>query len=146
MVGLTNPYSSTTLRLPFASPWSAVFMRLTHVNITIPRDGEDAARAFYSALLGLEEIPKPEAIRGRGGCWFDAGGVDLHLSVEEGRAGVDTYRHFGLECADVAAIRARLVEAGVTVMEGRPAPWQRFFVNDPFGNRIEIHEQGAMRL
>jgi hypothetical protein len=93
----------------------------------------------------LKEIPKPEAIRGRGGVWFDAGGLDLHLSVEETRAAADTYRHFGLECADVADLRARLNAAGVAVDNGRPAPWQRFFVSDLFGNRIEIHELGAMR-
>jgi catechol 2,3-dioxygenase-like lactoylglutathione lyase family enzyme len=69
----------------------------------------------------------------------------LHLSVEEHRAGPDTYRHFGLECANVAALRARLNAAGVSTDDGRPAPWQRFFVSDPFGNRIEIHEHGAMR-
>jgi catechol 2,3-dioxygenase-like lactoylglutathione lyase family enzyme len=120
-------------------------MRLTHVNITIPKGGEDAARSFYSGLLGLREIPKPEAIRGRGGVWFDAGGIDLHLSVEEHRAGPDTYRHFGLESSDVVELRARLKAAGVAIDEGRPAPWQRFFVSDPFGNRIEIHELGAMR-
>jgi catechol 2,3-dioxygenase-like lactoylglutathione lyase family enzyme len=120
-------------------------MRLTHVNITIPKGGEDAARTFYSGLLGLKEIPKPAAIRHRGGLWFDAGGLDLHLSVEEPRTGGDTYRHFGLECEDVAGIRARLNAAGIATDAGRPAPWQRFFVHDPFGNRIEIHESGAMR-
>ena len=120
-------------------------MRLTHVNITIPKGSEDIARSFYAGLLGLREIPKPEAIRHRGGLWFDADGLDLHLSVEESRVGADTYRHFGLESTDVADLRARLNAAGVTTDEGRPAPWQRFFVHDPFGNRIEIHELGAMR-
>ena len=88
-------------------------MRLTHVNITIPKSGEEAARSFYSRLLGLRELPKPEAIRGRGGVWFDAGGLDLHLSVEEHRAGPDTYRHFGLESADVSGLRARLKAAHI---------------------------------
>ena len=120
-------------------------MRLSHVNITMPPGGEGNARAFYGGLLGLPEIPKPESIRNRGGVWFDAGGLDLHLSVEECRAGADTYRHFGLECADIAGVRARLNAAGVTIDDGRPAPWQRLFVHDPFGNRIEIHELRAMR-
>ena len=120
-------------------------MRLTHVNVTIPKGGEEKARAFYSGLLGLKEIPKPEPIRNRGGVWFDAGGLDLHLSVEESRAGEDAYRHFGLESADVAALRSRLDAAGVATEDGRPAPWQRFFVRDPFGNRIEIHQVGGWR-
>jgi catechol 2,3-dioxygenase-like lactoylglutathione lyase family enzyme len=120
-------------------------MRLSHVNITIPKGDEDTARSFYGGLLGLPEIPKPEAIRHRGGVWFDAGGLDLHLSVEEDRAPADAYRHFGLACADVVALRARLNAAGVPTDDGRPAPWQRFFVRDPFGNRIEIHEPSGLR-
>jgi catechol 2,3-dioxygenase-like lactoylglutathione lyase family enzyme len=120
-------------------------MRLSHVNVTMPKGGEEKARAFYVGLLGLEEIPKPESLRVRGGVWFDAGGLDLHLSVEEGRGGPDTYRHFGLECQNIDALRLRLTAASVSIEEGRPAPWRRFFVRDPFGNRIELHEVGALR-
>lgn len=120
-------------------------MRLTHVNVTMPADGEDAARTFYGGLLGLTEIPKPELLRARGGLWFDAGGLDIHISVDESGAGSDRQRHFGLECGDLDAIRARLEQAGVPIDNGRLAPWQRFFVHDPFGNRIEIHEPGGLR-
>ena len=120
-------------------------MKLSHVNVTMPPGNEDQARAFYTGLLGLPEIPKPESIRSRGGVWFDASGLDVHVSVEEGRGGADTRRHFGLECTDVDALRARLESVGVKTEDGRPAPWKRFFVNDPFGNRIEIHEIGGLR-
>jgi catechol 2,3-dioxygenase-like lactoylglutathione lyase family enzyme len=120
-------------------------MRLSHINITMPKGGEDIARAFYGGLLGLKEVPKPESIRGRGGVWFDADGLDIHVSVEENRTGPDTYRHFGLECHDVDGLRAKLQAAGVVTDNGRPTPWKRFFVHDPFGNRIEIHEPGAFR-
>ncbi len=120
-------------------------MRLSHINVTMPKGSEGAARAFYGGLLNLREIPKPESIRGRGGVWFDAGGLDVHLSIEEQRAGGDAYRHFGLECADVSALRNRLQTAGIPTEDGRPVPWKRFFVHDPFGNRIEIHEVGGLR-
>jgi catechol 2,3-dioxygenase-like lactoylglutathione lyase family enzyme len=120
-------------------------VRLSHVNLTLPPGGEERARAFYGVLLGLPEIPKPEAIRARGGVWFDAGGLDLHLSVAPDHAGEDAQRHVGLECDDVDGLRARLEQAGVTVDEGRAAPWKRFFVRDPFGNRIEIHAAGGLR-
>lgn len=120
-------------------------MRLSHVNITMPPGAETTARTFYGKLLGLKEIPKPESIRSRGGVWFDADGLDVHVSVEENRSGADVRRHFGLECADVDKLRAQLETAGVKTEDGRPAPWKRFFVYDPFGNRIEIHETGGLR-
>ena len=120
-------------------------MRLSHINVTMPKGSEETARSFYTGLLGLSEIPKPESLRGRGGVWFDAGGLDLHISIEDQRLAEDAYRHFGLECADVEGVRARLEAAGVRTENGRPAPWRRFFVRDPFGNRIEIHERGGFR-
>jgi muramoyltetrapeptide carboxypeptidase len=120
-------------------------MRLSHINITMPKGSEDLARTFYANLLGLPEIPKPESIRHRGGVWFDANGLDIHVSVEEPRTGPDAYRHFGLECADVDALRTKLQTAGIPTQDGRPVPWRRFFVHDPFGNRIEIHELGGLR-
>jgi catechol 2,3-dioxygenase-like lactoylglutathione lyase family enzyme len=113
--------------------------------VTMPRGGEEAARAFYGALLGLKEIPKPEPLRVRGGVWFDAGGMQLHLSIEDNRGGRDVYRHFGLECADPQELRKLLSEAGYATEDGRSATWRRFFARDPFGNRIEFHEPGAFR-
>ena len=120
-------------------------MKLSHVNVTMPEGGEARARTFYHDLLGLAEIPKPAAIRNRGGVWFDAGGLDVHISVEENRLSPDARRHFGLECEDVAKLRARLEAAGFKTEDGRPVPWLRFLVCDPFGNRIEIHEAGGLR-
>jgi catechol 2,3-dioxygenase-like lactoylglutathione lyase family enzyme len=120
-------------------------MHLSHINVTMPRGGEDIARLFYGGCLGLREIPKPESLRVRGGVWFDVGGLDIHLSVEDQRFGPDTLRHFGIECADVDGLRTKVKTAGVEIDDGRPAPWKRFFVRDPFGNRIEIHEAGGLR-
>jgi muramoyltetrapeptide carboxypeptidase len=113
-------------------------MKISHINVTMPRGSEDAARAFYGGLLGLKEIPKPEPLRARGG-------LDLHISVDDQPTEADKLRHFGLECADLVKLRDRLTAAGVATDDGRPAPWKRFFTRDPFGNRIEIHEPGGMR-
>jgi catechol 2,3-dioxygenase-like lactoylglutathione lyase family enzyme len=120
-------------------------MHLSHINITMPPGSENIARSFYGGLLDLREIPKPESLRVRGGVWFDAGGIEIHVSIEEQRNGADAYRHFGLECADVDGLRERLQATGVVTENGRPAPWRRLFVRDPCGNRIEIHEPGGLR-
>ena len=111
----------------------------------MPKGSENIARSFYAGCLGLREIPKPEPLRVRGGVWFDAGGLDVHVSIEDQHTGADAQRHFGLECSDVDRLRTVLKAAGVETDDGRPAPWKRFFVRDPFGNRIEIHEAGGLR-
>jgi hypothetical protein len=110
------------------------------------KGGEEVAPAFYGGQLGLREIPKPELIRVRGGVWFDADGLDIRLSVQEQRFGADGQRHFGLECDEVVGgLRARLAASGVATEDGLPTPWKRFFVRDPFGNCMEIHERGWLR-
>ena len=115
-------------------------MRLSHVNVTMPKGSEAVAREFYGRMLGLTEIPKPEGARHHGGVWFDADGLDLHLSLEDRRFGPDARRHFGLACEDVKSIRAKLERAGFKTDNASPFPERRFFVLDPFGNRIEIHD------
>jgi catechol 2,3-dioxygenase-like lactoylglutathione lyase family enzyme len=114
-------------------------MYLSHINVTMPEDGEAIARTFYIGQLGLRELQRPECLDVRGSVCLDAGGVVLHLSVEEQRVGADTQRHFGLGCGDVDGLKARLKAAGLEIEDDPPVPWKRFFVHDPFGNRIEIH-------
>jgi catechol 2,3-dioxygenase-like lactoylglutathione lyase family enzyme len=121
-------------------------MYLSHINVTMPEHSEAIARRFYSGHLGLRELQRPEGVDVRGGVWFDVGGLALHLSVEGQRMGADTHRHFGLGCGDVDGLKARLKAAGVEIEEGPPVPWKRFFIRDPFGNRIEIHAPGGPRV
>lgn len=124
----------------------AVIIRgIHHAQIIIPPGAEDDARAFYCGLLGLEEIEKPEPLRARGGLWLQAGDQQLHIGVES--PGVDraaTRAHVAYEVEDVDAMRARLEEAGIDVLDAVPLPgWERFEARDPFGNRLEIIRTSA---
>jgi hypothetical protein len=38
---------------------------IDHVQVAIPKGGEDAARLFFGKLLGLEELPKPADVAAR---------------------------------------------------------------------------------
>lgn len=70
---------------PSASDAGAVtgrILALDHVQLAMPAGAENAARAFYSGLLGLPEVPKPPVLAARGGCWFETAAVKLHLGVE----------------------------------------------------------------
>ena len=114
---------------------------LHHVNITVPKSLEDAAKHFYRVVMGLEEVPKPEASRGRGGAWYQLGPVQLHLSLEEARGeNCISKRHVCYTVSDLAEAEQRFRNAGVEIVpDDMPiAGWSRFYVRDPGGNRLEI--------
>ena len=109
---------------------------LHHVQIAISPGGEDAARDFYGRALGLTETSKPTALASRGGVWFEDSAPRVHLGVEEGHAPARK-AHPALAVPDLAAARARLAAHAPTAPEALPG-LTRFYVADPFGNRIEI--------
>ena len=119
---------------------------LHHVQVSCPPGGEDDARRFYADGLGLTEVEKPVALRGRGGAWFRAydglGAVaaELHVGVEEpfvpaGKA------HPAFVVDDLERVAASVGAAGAEV-DWRErhtfAGFERFHVRDPHGNRIEV--------
>ena len=111
---------------------------IDHVQIAAPADGEEAARRFYGALLGLRELDKPEALRARGGAWFACGGQQLHVGLEEPFAPARK-AHPALLVSDLDALAARLEAAGVPVAWDDAIPGvRRFYAEDPFGNRLEL--------
>ena len=119
---------------------SAGIVNFHHVNVTVPRALEQAAKDFYSAGLGLEEVPKPEASRGRGGAWYQLGSVQLHLSLEDRLGEQSSTRHVCFVVEDLRRAQDHLGSAGVEILpDPRPIPGtQRFYVCDPGGNLIEI--------
>jgi catechol 2,3-dioxygenase-like lactoylglutathione lyase family enzyme len=111
---------------------------IDHVQVAAPAGCEAEARAFYGGLLGLEELPKPEALAARGGCWFKAGAQELHIGVEDPFTPARK-AHPGLVVADLDALAARLTEAGIDVVWDEAIPsTKRFHAVDPFGNRLEF--------
>ena len=113
--------------------------RLHHVQITIPRGAEDEARAFYCNFLGLKEIPKPEALAGRGGFWMELGEMQVHVGVEDLNGRENSKAHAAYLVDDLASWRARLEMNGVKILDGIPIPgYDRFEFRDPFGNRVEF--------
>ena len=118
------------------------FTAIDHVQLAMPTGEEDRARAFYCTPLGMTELPKPQELVKRGGCWFGSGSVQLHLGIEadfrpdeEGAPGLAVC---GLRCADCAPAR-------IDVKEDESIPdVRRCHVCDPFGNRIESIRQGIV--
>ena len=92
------------------------------------------------SALGIPEVPKPSHVAGRGGCWFEFGELKIHL-------GVDTdFRparkaHPGLLVDDLGRLIGHLHEHGIVVRDDEPLEgFRRVYVDDPFGNRIELME------
>jgi catechol 2,3-dioxygenase-like lactoylglutathione lyase family enzyme len=115
---------------------------LNHVNVTVPKAVEEAAKHFYGVILGLKELPKPQESRGRGGAWYQLGGVQLHLSIEDGALNEASKRHVCYLVRDLTTAEAHFRATGVEVIpDNLPVRgWARFYVRDPGGNRIEIAE------
>jgi catechol 2,3-dioxygenase-like lactoylglutathione lyase family enzyme len=114
------------------------FIAIDHVQLAMPLDVEDQARAFYCGLLGMSEVEKPAELKKRGGCWFQSGTVQVHLGVEsEFRPARKAHPAF--RCFDYDGITARLRAEGVEVTDDSGIPGvQRCHIADPFGNRIEL--------
>jgi catechol 2,3-dioxygenase-like lactoylglutathione lyase family enzyme len=113
---------------------------LDHLQLAMPRGREADARAFYGNVLGLAELTKPPHLATRGGVWFVLGSQQFHLGVE------DDFRparkaHPALLVHDLRGMRMRLEQDGFAPYEDEPlAGYERFYVSDPFGNRLELLE------
>ncbi len=111
---------------------------IDHVQLAMPVGGETVAIDFYEGLLGIANVPKPARLAVRGGCWFEDGPRRLHLGVEADFR-PDRKAHPALVVDDLDDLVRRLESAG-HVVRGEGAidgPEQRY-VDDPFGNRLEL--------
>lgn len=106
----------------------------------MPAGQEPAARAFYQGLLGVPEVNKPSNLAARGGCWFESDSVKVHLGVDANFSPAKK-AHPGFVVDDLSHLCARLEGAGFTTVSDEPLEgYIRKYVNDPFGNRIELME------
>ncbi|MEF0938944.1 VOC family protein [Rhizobium sp. BR 362] len=104
----------------------------------MPAGQEDKARAFYQDLLGLAEVEKPPHLVSRGGCWFELDAVKVHLGVDPDFAPAKK-AHPGFVVDDLESLCSALERAGFSTLSDQPLEgYIRKYVNDPFGNRIEL--------
>lgn len=113
---------------------------IDHVQLAMPPGPgeEERAARFYEDLLGLPRVAKPAELAARGGCWFERGSVKVHLGVE---ADFRPARkaHPALVVSGLDGLCGRLEESGHPVRRAEDVPGRpQWYVDDPFGNRIEL--------
>jgi catechol 2,3-dioxygenase-like lactoylglutathione lyase family enzyme len=117
-------------------------LAIDHVQLAMPADEENNARAFYTGVLGLTEISKPPQLAHRGGAWFQSGSVQIHLGIEADFHPAKK-AHPAFIVADLEALLDRVRKAGYEVDTSQPPldGYVRAHIFDPFGNRIELMEK-----
>lgn len=115
-------------------------LAVDHVQLAMPAGEEERARSFYQGVLGIKEMPKPPHLAVRGGVWFEEGALKIHLGVEkEFRPAKKA--HPALLVEGLGELVERCKAAGYEVVSDEPLEgYQRVYVSDPFGNRIELME------
>jgi catechol 2,3-dioxygenase-like lactoylglutathione lyase family enzyme len=108
------------------------------VQLAVPAGSEQRCREFWNGVLGFAEVPKPPVLAARGGCWFRAGPVEVHLGVDEPFTPARR-AHPGLLVEGLTELADRLESAGHPVTRDGDFPGHdRFYCADPFGNRLEF--------
>jgi len=110
---------------------------IDHVQLAMPVGEEEKTRAFYNGLLGLTEVPAELAKHG--GAWFEAGSVKVHLGVESVPA---RKAHPAFLVEGLGRFVEVLERRGHSVTHDMPLEgYDRVYVTDVFGNRIEFLER-----
>jgi catechol 2,3-dioxygenase-like lactoylglutathione lyase family enzyme len=112
-------------------------MTLQHGTLEIRREDEAAEIAFW-ALLGFEQVPVPDGLRGVA-AWVASNGTHIHLLYDDAPT-VAPRGHVAVLAGDeYEAMIARLGDAGFAFRPDAEL-WgvPRGFVKTPSGHRVEI--------
>ncbi|HUC04334.1 MAG TPA: VOC family protein [Acidimicrobiales bacterium] len=113
---------------------------LDHVAINVP--DVPGAIAFYTDVLGMKlNGDRPDF--GFPGAWLDAGGQQVHLI--ELPVPPSMGQHFAVLFDDLDQVVKELRSQGYEVSDPVPTSPGRVqaFLNDPWGNAIELHQHDA---
>lgn len=119
---------------------SFALKKIDHIQLAAPRGCEQAAREFFSGVLGLIEVEKPAELKKRGGVWFEFGTFQLHIGVEEPFSPAKK-AHPAFVVENIEGLKGHLREKDILFTEDDALPGaSRIHVHDPFGNRLEFLE------
>ena len=115
---------------------------INHVQLAFPAGAEEPIRNFYSSLLGLPEV----RLTAGNALHFAAGAQRIDLVPTDHWQGAPSVSHLALSVQDLPALRGRLLQAQLPLVENRALPgYLRFYVKDPAGNQLEFLEPDTER-
>lgn len=113
---------------------------LDHVQLTIPKSGEEASRDFFVGKLKWSEIEKPANLKAKGGAWFRCGQHQIHVGTTDDFIPAKK-AHPAILVRNISEYRSYLESIGLSPRDEDPLPGAiRFYLDDPFGNRLEFLE------
>lgn len=118
------------------------YVGIDHVQLAAPEQCEHVARRFYGEWLGWAEIDKPEPLQKRGGVWFICGSHQVHIGVQKDFVPA-AKAHPAFHVHQLKHLRTHLLKHGVHVIDDEARAEEgvkRFYIHDPFGNRLEFLE------
>lgn len=99
---------------------------------------------FYTGILNLKEIDKPDSLKTNGGLWYEIADIQLHIGVEDEE--IKSKRHPAFEVENLEMIKGYLILKKIEIKEETVIPEiKRFSFKDPFGNRIELLEKESVQ-
>lgn len=114
--------------------------RIDHIQLAAPIGSEEQARLFFQGILSFEEVEKPDTLKKNGGVWFSSGNVQIHIGIEQSFSPAKK-AHPAFEVLNIETFASHLREKGVAIQVDDKLPGaKRFYVDDPFGNRLEFLE------
>lgn len=119
---------------------SFIFKSIDHVQLAAPKGSEPIARQFFGEVLGFKEIEKPEALKKKGGVWFEFGNYQIHIGIEEPFAPAKK-AHPAFQIENLESLKEHLTNKEINYIVDYDLPSaNRIYIHDPFGNRMEILE------
>jgi len=112
-------------------------------HITVEANDLEEALEFYVDILGLDELPTPENIKAAGVRWIKFNDrTALHI-IENEDCSAPELAHMALAIDNVSSWKEYLSNKGMEIKSPKLNVYnaERFFVNDPSGNRIEFIKQ-----
>lgn len=116
--------------------------RINHITLSVPAGEHDKVREFYGGMLGLEEVPRPEALNAVYDLiWYKFLDILFHIDFTPPWTKPAENRHVAIEIEGLSALRSYLESKQAAIREAVVMPDRdRFYLLDPFGNYFELME------